>query len=98
MTMFSGALLSLLIWVPILGGVGVLLAGDGRPVMARWLALLVSAATLLLCVPLYLAFDTSTAAMQFQEYRAWIETFNIHYHLGIDGFSIPLILLTTFFG
>ena len=91
-------LLSLLIWVPILGGVAVLLAGDQRPGAARWLALLASLATLALCVPLYTGFDSSSAAMQFVERIAWIDTFNANYHLGVDGFSVPLILLTAFFG
>jgi len=94
----TSALLSLLIWVPILGGVLVLLAGDQRPVLARRLALLVAAVALLLNIPLYLGFDASSPAMQFQEYSSWIETFNIHYHLGVDGFSVPLIMLTSFFG
>jgi NADH-quinone oxidoreductase subunit M len=91
-------LLSLLIWIPILGGVTVLLAGDQRPAMARALSLLVTLVTLALCVPLYTGFDASSAAMQFVEKAAWIDTFNVNYHLGVDGFSVPLILLTAFFG
>ncbi len=91
-------LLSLLIWVPILGGVAVLLAGDQRPALARTLSLLVALATLALCIPLYTGFDATSAAMQFVEKTAWIETFNVNYHLGVDGFSVPLILLTAFFG
>ena len=94
----NGFLLSILIWLPILGAVAVLIAGEQRPSMARALALLISAATFLLSLPLFFSFDTSTAAMQFVESRPWIETFNIHYKLGIDGFSAPLILLTTLFG
>jgi NADH-quinone oxidoreductase subunit M len=66
--------------------------------MARGMALLVSAVTFLLSLPLFFSFDTSTAAMQFVELRPWIETFNIRYFLGVDGFSAPLVLLTTFFG
>jgi len=94
----NGFLLSILIWLPILGGVVVLLAGEQRPSAAKALALLISGATFLLGLPLFFAFDTSTAAMQFVEYRPWIETFNIHYKLGVDGFSAPLILLTMLFG
>lgn len=91
-------LLSLLIWIPILGGVAVLLAGDQRPAMARVLSLLITIVTLALCVPLYTGFDPSSAALQFVEKAVWIDTFNVHYHLGVDGFSVPLILLTAFFG
>ena len=94
----NGFLLSILIWLPILGAVAVLVAGNQRPGTAKGLALLISVATFLLGLPLFFSFDTSTAAMQFVEYRTWIETFNIHYHLGVDGFSAPLILLTMLFG
>ncbi len=91
-------ILSLLIWLPIAGGLVVIAAGAQRPALARLLALLFSAATLVLSVFLYRWFDTSTAAMQFTELKPWIETFDIFYFLGVDGFSVPLILLTTFFG
>ncbi len=91
-------LLSILIWLPIVGALLVLFTGDARPQTARWLALIVSLLTFLLSLPLWTGFDVSTAAMQFQEKKPWIEAFNIHYHLGIDGFSMPLILLTSFFG
>ena len=91
-------ILSLLIWLPILGGVVVLAAGEHRAALARLLALLVSGATFVLSILLYTAFDTTTAAMQFTELHPWIETFDIFYFLGVDGFAVPLILLTTFFG
>ena len=94
----NGFLLSILIWLPILGAVVVLVAGNQRPGTAKALALLISVATFVLGLPLFFSFDTSTAAMQFVEYRTWIETFNIHYQLGVDGFSAPLILLTLLFG
>ena len=94
----NGFLLSILIWLPILGAVAVLLAGAQRPAMAKGLALVIASATFLLGLPLFFAFDNSTAAMQFVELRPWIETFNIQYYLGVDGFSSPLILLTMFFG
>ncbi len=87
-------LLSLLIWLPIVGGILVLLAGD-RVSLARWLALAVAVVTFLVSLQLYTGFDYGTAAMQFQESVPWIETFNIHYALGVDGFSVPLILLNT---
>ena len=91
-------ILSLLIWLPIFGGLVVIVAGEQRAGLARLLALVVSGLTFVLSIALYMAFDTSTAAMQFTELKPWIETFNIHYSLGVDGFSVPLILLTTFFG
>ena len=92
-------ILSLCIWIPIAGGVGILMAGnDDRAQLARVLALAFSVATFLLTLPLYIGFDAGTAAMQFVERYRWIPSFNIHYHLGIDGISLPLILLTSFTG
>ncbi|WJW76482.1 NADH-quinone oxidoreductase subunit M [Thiohalobacter sp. IOR34] len=89
-------ILSLLIWLPIFGGIAVLAAGDREPWGGRSIALIVSVLSFLLSIPLYTAFDSSTAAMQFQELTPWIEAFGINYHLGVDGISMPLILLTTF--
>lgn len=92
--MFDLPMLSLLIWLPILGGIAVLLCRD-NVYAARWLALLVSMMTMLLSFGLYIGFDSSTAQMQFVERLPWVETFNIEYFLGIDGFSMPLMILTT---
>ncbi len=89
-------LLSLLIWVPILGGIAALIVGDREPWGARTIALIFSVITFLLSLPLWGWFDSSTAAMQFQELQPWITAFNINYHLGVDGISMPLIILTTF--
>ncbi|OQW93632.1 MAG: NADH-quinone oxidoreductase subunit M [Beggiatoa sp. IS2] len=90
-------LLSLLMWLPIFGGIWVLGVGHGdNSPTVRPIALLISLATFLLSLPLYFEFDTTTAAMQFSERWLWIDTFGIYYHLGVDGISVPLILLTTF--
>jgi len=86
-------LLSLLIWVPILGGALTLMAGDSG---ARRMALIFSLVTLALAVPLYIGFDAGSADMQFREFVPWLPEFNINYHLGVDGISLPLILLTAF--
>ncbi len=89
-------LLSLAIWTPILGGILVLFAGDREPSGARKIALVVSIVTFLLTLPLYTQFNTETHLMQFVERQPWIAAFNIEYYLGIDGISMPLILLTSF--
>ena len=91
-------ILSLLIWLPIFGGLAVITAGASRATLAKVIALAVSALTFFLSILLFTAFDNSTAAMQFTEIKPWIETFDIFYSLGVDGFSVPLIMLTTFFG
>jgi len=89
-------LLSLLIWLPIVAGVLILATGDDqRAGIARKLALAFSAIVLLLSIPLYTGFDVSTAQMQFTEQYSWISAFNIYYSIGVDGISMPLILLTT---
>jgi NADH-quinone oxidoreductase subunit M len=95
--MQSLPLLSLAIWIPIVVGILVLFVGsDTNPAPARWLALLGSVLGLLVVIPLITGFDNSTAAMQFVEQSHWIERFNISYHLGIDGISLWLVVLTAF--
>ena len=89
-------LLSLVIWFPILGGIAVLFVGDESPARAKALALTVSILSFLFSIPLFSHFDATTAAMQFQEFVPWIPAFSVNYHLGVDGFSMPLILLTAF--
>ncbi len=94
--MIDFPLLSVLVWLPILGG-AILLVMEalGFPDI-RPTALVVALATFLLSMLLYTHFDISTAAMQFQELAPWIEAFSVNYHLGVDGISMPLIILTTF--
>jgi NADH-quinone oxidoreductase subunit M len=94
--MFS-SLLNWVIWLPIIGGIVVLATGsEGRAPLARKISLAVSVLTFLISIPLYTGFDTSTAVMQFEEKSLWVSTFSIYYHIGIDGISMPLIILTTF--
>ena len=88
--------LSLLIWTPILGGVWVLYAGDRQEHTVKILSLAVAIITFVISVLAYVDFNTGTYAMQFVELSKWIETFNINYHLGVDGISLPLIMLTSF--
>ena len=95
-------ILSTLIWLPIFGGLGVLALGDGgdtssaRAGIMRMLTLATSVLTFLISVHLYIEFDGGTAAMQFVERAPWIEALHVEYYLGVDGISVPLILLTTF--
>ena len=94
-----GSILSILIWLPVIGAVVVLLTGgDKNANLARVIACSVAVANLLLCIPLYLGFDPTTYAMQFQENNLWIRAYQIHYALGIDGISLAMIILTNFTG
>lgn len=92
----KSSLLSLLIWLPIIGGGLTLFFSDKSATQAKWFALLVALVTLGLGVPLYLDFDPVTPGMQFLETHEWIPSFGIFYNLGVDGISIALILLTLF--
>jgi len=89
-------ILSILIWLPILGGILILsTGGDRNAQLARKIALGFSGGTFLLSLSLYADFDTTTASMQFVERYQWIESLHIQYFLGVDGISMPLIILTT---
>jgi len=88
--------LSLTIWLPIVGGLLVLASGDRSPNVSKWTALAFSVLTFIVSIGLWTGFDASTAQMQFVERAAWIPSFNVYYYLGVDGISMPLILLTTF--
>lgn len=91
-------ILSLLILLPLLGAGVTLLIKDKNPQVeaqnARRTALWTSIVTLAMAIYATCAFNTQTAAMQFEEKLVWIEKFNIHYHLGVDGISILFVLLT----
>src|ERR1044071_5207985 len=89
-------ILSLLTWLPMAGGLLVLAFGDKRIQAGRWLALITSLAVLVASIPLYTHFDSSTHAFQFIERFNWIPAFHADYYFGVDGISLPLILLTTF--
>jgi NADH-quinone oxidoreductase subunit M len=90
-------ILTLTIWLPIVGGILVLASGDRAASLSKWVALTFALLTFLISLALWTGFDASTAQMQFVERADWIPSFHVFYHLGVDGISMPLILLTTFF-
>ncbi|KGH32275.1 MULTISPECIES: NADH-quinone oxidoreductase subunit M [Comamonas] len=90
-------LLSLSIWVPIAFGALLLaFSKEGQANAVRWLALIGALIGFAVTIPLVTGFDTTTANMQFVENALWIERFNIHYHLGVDGISMWFVPLTAF--
>jgi NADH-quinone oxidoreductase subunit M len=99
---FSAHLLSILTWLPVFGGIALLLMGDdgdfrsSRAGTMRWVALIVSVLVFMLSAHLYANFDATTSSMQFVEQVPWIAALDVHYYLGIDGISAPLIILTAF--
>jgi NADH-quinone oxidoreductase subunit M len=89
-------ILSVLVWLPIAAGVLLLLVGDRSAAFGRWFALAASVLTFVISVVLWQEFDPATASMQFVERQPWIGAFNAWYSLGVDGISMPLIVLTAF--
>ena len=90
-------LLSLAIWVPIIGGLVVLATGSDRNApLQRMIALVTAVLGFLVTIPLFTGFDTGTSQMQFVELAAWIPYFNINYFLGVDGISMLFVLLNSF--
>jgi len=89
-------ILSILIAIP-LCGVFLLACIDGaREALIRWLALTISSLAFLLSLIVYAQFDPATAGVQFVERASWIDWIGSSYLLGVDGISLPLLLLTTF--
>ncbi|WP_457573801.1 complex I subunit 4 family protein [Desulfolithobacter sp.] len=92
----DGPYLSLIIFLPILGALLLVLIRSDE--MSRWLALIILSLTFLVSLPLYGAFNPDLPGFQFVENHVWIRRLGISYLLGVDGISLPLILLTTFLG
>ena len=96
--MFGLGLLSGLLIVPLVGAAFILsLRGDGDAVRsnARWAALIATVATFLLSLVAWSRFDQASAAFQLVETHPWLAE-AIRFKLGVDGFSMPFVLLTTF--
>jgi NADH-quinone oxidoreductase subunit M len=93
----TGNLLSLAIWLPIVAGLVVLATGgDKNAQAARWLALAGALLSFLVTIPLYTQFESLHGGMQFEEMKPWIASFNINYHLGVDGISMLFVILNSF--
>jgi NADH-quinone oxidoreductase subunit M len=89
-------ILTLLVALPLAGGVVVLLTGKGRDGVARQLALGVSLLTFVLSLVMWAQFNSATSDYQFVERYSWLPDFGISYHVGVDGISMLLVVLTTF--
>jgi len=90
--------LTLLLFIPAAAGLIALLLPEGREQDAKWVALGGSVAALVVSLLLFFEFDTAQTTMQFEESRKWVDigSFTLRYHLGVDGLSMPLVVLTTF--
>jgi NADH-quinone oxidoreductase subunit M len=94
MDIFSKNILSLILFSPTLAAVILLVLPAGRVKLIRWFALAASLVPLLLSVVVWAQFKP-VVGFQFQEQAAWYPAINSTYHLGVDGLSLPMILLTT---
>src|SRR5262245_39897165 len=83
-------------FLPVLGALLVLLLPRDRPELAKVTSFAVTAVTFLVSLPLLLGFNPADASYQFSEQRAWMPSLGISYHVGVDGISVLLVLLTTF--
>ncbi len=87
--------LTLLTFLPMIGAAVMLVFMRGRPQAYKLTALITSLFTLALAIVLAVRFDSGRGGFQFEENASWISSLGISYHLGIDGISLLLILLTT---
>jgi len=87
-------ILTLITFIPLMGAVLILFLPRERHETIKWTALLFSLPSLALSILLWLWYDPSKAGMQFVQKVRWIQALNVHYYMGVDGISIPLIFLT----
>ncbi len=88
-------LLSVLLALPLLGAAIVMTLPEGEDRLAKALGLTFALVELIASVPLATGFEVGQGGMQLETKAAWIPSFGIHYHVGVDGFSVWLVLLTT---
>ena len=96
MTLLGMPILTLIIFLPLFGVAMLLFVDRNAAGLAKWIALGISLATFLVSLPLFWAYDASDPAFQFVERVSWIPGWGADYHLGLDGISLFLVLLTTF--
>ena len=87
-------MLSLMTFVPLIGAAIILALPRNKPSLVRWTAVVFTAIPLILGICLFMNFDRANPGVQFVERIAWIPMFNIEYYMGVDGLSIPMVLLT----
>ncbi|HOU44077.1 MAG TPA: NADH-quinone oxidoreductase subunit M [Anaerolineaceae bacterium] len=86
--------LSLLIFIPLLTGVALLVLPNRWKPYARWIALGSAGITAILSLIVYFGYDVAQGGYQFQEQYPWVPALGISYHVGVDGISVPMVLLS----
>ncbi|MGD9546845.1 MAG: NuoM family protein [Candidatus Krumholzibacteriia bacterium] len=87
-------ILSWMTFFPVIGAAVIAFIPSERKEIIKTVAAAAAAVPLILAVQLFMNFDRGTSAFQFVEHYTWIKSFNIEYFMGIDGLSIPMVLLT----
>src|SRR5215471_8332793 len=87
-------ILTILTLLPLVGAVIVIGLGSDQRKLARGLSLAFSLLALVIAVILWAHFDSKSGALQFEEAHDWIPSLGVKYHLGADGLSLVLVLLT----
>jgi NADH-quinone oxidoreductase subunit M len=90
--------LTSIVFIPLLGALLLILVPSSKSALIRGWSFAVMLIGFIVSLPLFWAFDSTTAAFQFVEKTPWIQSLGINYHLGLDGISLLLVLLTTFLG
>ena len=92
------SLLSLIVFLPALGAIALAVVPAAQPKLVKQVAAAITLADLLLVLYLWIGFDTSSTAIQFAEHAPWVPALNIFYYIGVDGLSLPMVLLTALLG
>jgi NADH-quinone oxidoreductase subunit M len=93
--------LSMILWLPVVALIIIAFLPNSRIKAIKWIALVAALASFIISMIVFITFDRSAAAvgkMQFEEMISWIPAINVNYHLGVDGLSLPMVILMTFLG
>jgi NADH-quinone oxidoreductase subunit M len=94
----DGNYLTCIVFLPVAGAILIAIFGGGRERMVKYLAAVFTFVPFVLSLVLFGIFDRAAGGFQFQEKASWISAINANYHLGVDGISLPLVVLTAFLG
>ncbi|NOY76368.1 MAG: NADH-quinone oxidoreductase subunit M [Calditrichaeota bacterium] len=89
-------ILTTITFLPIFGAIILLFVSREKEEFIRYYTLVLTTLVFLVSLPILLGFQSGTSAFQFQEKVNWIPSLGIHYHLGVDGISLLMVMLTTF--
>jgi NADH-quinone oxidoreductase subunit M len=95
MEFIASHVLSLILFLPTAAAILIWLIPAGKVGLMRWAALIASLIPLVLSISAWVRFDPAASGFQLVEQAAWYEALNSTYHLGVDGISLPMVMLTT---